>query len=343
MLKVLIFMALFVGMAAYFRIRKIIILITLGLSFIFILFLILVLPEGNIIKNYIGSSVMEWLILVTIVFLVGCYGFFLRAMKNNNLKNTFNKLPDNEMSETEIERYARHIILKEIGGQGQQKLRDSKVLIVGAGGLGNPVSMYLAGAGVGTIGIIDDDEVSLSNLQRQILYRDTDIGKSKVFASQKNLLEINPYIIVKPYNRVLDINNAQNLISEYDLIVDGTDNIETRHLINLACVREKKPLISGAISQWEGQISLFDPSNNSPCYSCIFPKTDNDSMIQSCAEVGVLGGLPGVIGSIMAVEVVKEITGIGKSLRGFLLLYDALSCEIRKIKADKDVKCKICG
>jgi len=343
MLKVLIFMALFVGVAAYFRIRKKIILITLGSSFIFILFLILILPEGNIIKNYIGSSVMEWLILVTIVFLVGGYGFFLRAMKKNNLENTFNNLPDNEMSETEIERYARHIILKEIGGQGQQKLRDSKVLIVGAGGLGNPVSMYLAGAGVGTIGIIDDDEVSLSNLQRQVLYRDTDIGKSKVFASQKNLLEINPYIIVKPYNRVLDINNAQNLISEYDLIVDGTDNIETRHLINLACVREKKPLISGAISQWEGQISLFDPSNNSPCYSCIFPKTDNDSMIQSCAEVGVLGSLPGVIGSIMAVEVVKEITGIGKSLRGFLLLYDALSCEIRKIKADKDVKCKICG
>ena len=264
-------------------------------------------------------------------------------MRKNNLENTSNKLPDNEMSETEIERYARHIILKEIGGQGQQKLRDSKVLVVGAGGLGNPVSMYLAGAGVGTIGIIDDDEVSLSNLQRQILYRDTDIGKSKVFASQKNLLEINPYIIVKPYNRILDINNAQNLISEYDLIVDGTDNIETRHLINLACVRERKPLISGAISQWEGQISLFDPSNNSPCYSCIFPKTDNDSMIQSCSEVGVLGSLPGVIGSIMAVEVVKEITGIGKSLRGFLLLYDALSCEIRKIKADKDVKCKICG
>ena len=280
------------------------------------------------------------------VCIIGCglIGSSLaRAIKKNNLENTFNKLPDNEMSGTEIERYARHIILKEIGGQGQQKLRDSKVLIVGAGGLGNPVSMYLAGAGVGTIGIIDDDEVSLSNLQRQILYRDTDIGKSKVFASQKNLLEINPYIIVKPYNRVLDINNAQNLISEYDLIVDGTDNIETRHLINLACVREKKPLISGAISQWEGQISLFDPSNNSPCYSCIFPKTDNDSMIQSCAEVGVLGSLPGVIGSIMAVEIVKEITGIGKSLRGFLLLYDALSCEIRKIKADKDVKCKICG
>ena len=343
MLKVLVFMALFTGVAVYFKLRKKIISIVLGLSFISILFLILVLPEGNVIKNYIGSSVIEWLILVTIMVFVGCYGFFLRAMRKNNLENTSNKLSNNEMSETEIERYARHIILKEIGGQGQQKLRDSKVLVVGAGGLGNPVSMYLAGAGVGTIGIIDDDEVSLSNLQRQILYRDIDIGKSKVFSSQKNLLEINPYIIVKPYNRVLDINNAQNLISEYDLIVDGTDNIETRHLINLACVREKKPLISGAISQWEGQISLFDPSNSSPCYSCIFPKTDNDSMIQSCSEVGVLGSLPGVIGSIMAVEVVKEITGIGKSLRGFLLLYDALSCEIRKIKADKDVKCKICG
>ena len=343
MLKVLILMALFVGIAVYFKVQKKLIIIVLGLSYILILFLVLVLPDGNFIKNNIGNSVIEWLILITIILLVVCYIFFLKTMKKKNFENNGNLLPDNEMSKTEIERYARHIILKEIGGQGQQKLRNAKVLVIGAGGLGNPVSMYLAGAGVGTIGIIDNDEVSISNLQRQILFRDNDIGQSKVFASQKNLLEINPHIIVKPYNRALDINNAQKLISEYDLIVDGTDNIETRHLINLACVKEKKPLISGAISQWEGQISLFDPNNNSPCYSCIFPKTDGDSNVQSCAEVGVLGSLPGVIGSMMAVEAVKEITGIGKSLRGFLLLYDALSCEIRKIKTDKDIKCKICS
>ena len=155
------------------------------------------------------------------------------------------------MSESEIERYARHIILKEIGGPGQQKMRDAKVLVIGAGGLGNPVSLYLAAAGVGTIGIIDHDEVSLSNLQRQILFRDEDIGISKVFASQKNLSQLNPHIIIKPYNRILDEKNAQKLIKEYDLIIDGTDNLNTRHLINLACIVAEKPLISGAISQWK--------------------------------------------------------------------------------------------
>ena len=343
MLKILVSMVLFVGIATYFKVSKKLILIILGLSYGFIIFLVLVLPNGNFIKNNIGNSMKEWLILLTIILLVGFYSLFLKRVKKKNFENNENTLCDDEMSKIEIERYARHIILKEIGGQGQQKLRNSKVLVIGAGGLGNPVSMYLAGAGVGTIGIIDNDEVSISNLQRQILYRDNDIGRAKVFASKRNLLEINPHIIVKPYNRVLDINNAQNLILEYDLIVDGTDNIETRHLINLACVKEKKPLISGAISQWEGQISLFDPNNNSPCYSCVFPKIENDSKVQSCSEVGVLGSLPGVIGSIMAVEAVKELTGIGKSLRGYLLLYDALNCEIRKIKADKDVKCKICG
>ena len=247
------------------------------------------------------------------------------------------------MSDVEIERYARHLVLKDIGGQGQQRIRKAKVLVVGAGGIGNPVSMYLAGAGIGTLGIIDNDSVSLSNLQRQILYREYDVGKSKVFATQKNILEINPHIEIKPYNRLLDSRNAQKLISEYDVIIDGSDNLKTRHLVNFACVREEKPLISGAISQWEGQISLFDPSKNYPCYSCIFPESDQDNLIRSCADVGVLSSLPGVIGSLMAVEAIKEITGVGDSLRGQLFLYDAMSCKTRKIETERNKNCKVCS
>jgi molybdopterin/thiamine biosynthesis adenylyltransferase len=234
-------------------------------------------------------------------------------------------------------------VLKDIGGQGQQRLRNAKVLVVGAGGLGNPVSMYLAGAGIGTIGIIDNDVVSLSNLQRQILYREHDVGKSKVFATQKNILEINPHIEIKPYNRLLDSRNAQKLISEYDIIIDGSDNLKTRHLVNFACVKEKKPLISGAISQWEGQISLFDPSKNYPCYSCIFPESDKENLTRSCADVGVLSSLPGVIGSLMAVEAIKEITAVGDSLRGKLFLYDAMSCKTIKIEAERNKNCKVCS
>lgn len=249
----------------------------------------------------------------------------------------------NDMTEVEIERYARHLVLKDIGGQGQQRLRNAKVLVIGAGGLGNPVSMYLAGAGVGSIGIIDNDFVSLSNLQRQILYREHDVGKSKVFATQKNILEINPHVEIKPYNRLLDSGNAQKLISEYDIIIDGSDNLKTRYLVNFACVKEKKPLISGAISQWEGQVSLFDPNKNYPCYSCIFPESDKDNLTRSCADVGVLSSLPGVIGSLMAVEAIKEITGVGDSLRGQLFLYDAMSCKTRKIETERNKNCKVCS
>ena len=343
MFKLIVVLAVFYGIAIYFKVRRKVILTTLALVYGFVLFLVLVLPETHFVIINIGSSFAELLLLTIIMLLIGAYSFILKKIKKKNIEKNADIKTGSEMSESEIERYARHIILKEIGGPGQQKMRDAKVLVIGAGGLGNPVSLYLAAAGVGTIGIIDHDEVSLSNLQRQILFRDEDIGISKVFASQKNLSQLNPHIIIKPYNRILDEKNAQNLIKEYDLIIDGTDNLNTRHLINLACIGAEKPLISGAISQWEGQISLFDPKNNFPCYSCLFPKTDNDNMVKSCAEVGVLGSLPGVIGSLMAVEAIKEINGIGKSLRGFLILYDALNCEVRKVEAEKDPKCVICN
>jgi molybdopterin/thiamine biosynthesis adenylyltransferase len=202
---------------------------------------------------------------------------------------------------------------------------------------------YLAAAGVGTIGVIDDDIVENANLQRQVIHRDQDIGMPKVFSAQAAMVAQNPYADVRPYHRRLTEDVAADLFAEYDMVLDGTDNFETRFLANRVAVAQGKPLISGALSQWEGQISVFDPAQGAPCYQCIFPEAPADGLAPSCAEAGVIGPLPGVIGSMMAVETIKVVTGAGQALFGEMLIYDALWGETRKIALKRRMDCPVCG
>jgi len=285
----------------------------------------------------------EFVFVLLLVFGVGIYIYFLRKYRRVPVDQIPEETPKGLMSDTEIERYARHLILREVGGAGQQKLRKSKVLVIGAGGLGSPVLQYLAAAGVGTLGVIDDDIVSLSNLQRQVLFDEDQLDMPKVFAAEAKLNALNPHITIRPYNRRLSQENAQDLFADYDLVMDGTDNYKTRSLVNAACVAGVTPLISGAISQWEGQVSLFDPANGTPCYACIFPEEPADGLAPSCAQAGVMGALPGIIGSIMAAEAIKHITGAGQTLAGEMLIFDALYGESRKIGVQKSAECSVCG
>ncbi len=247
------------------------------------------------------------------------------------------------MDSDELERYARHIILREIGGPGQQRLLKSRVLLIGAGGLGSPAAMYLAAAGVGTLGIVDDDHVSLSNMQRQVLHSTESIGEPKVISAIESIARINPHVKVIPYETRLSKGNAAEIISDYDLVLDGSDNFDTRYLVNEICVKLGIPLIAAAMSQWEGQISLYDPANGGPCYACVFPERPADGLAPSCAEAGVMGALAGVMGSMMAGEAIKQITGAGKTLRGQLLIFDALYGESRKMFLKKREECAVCG
>ena len=251
--------------------------------------------------------------------------------------------PSDKFTEVELDRYARHIVLREIGGPGQKALKNARVLVVGAGGLGAPALQYLAGAGVGTIGVIDADVVSNSNLQRQVIHRDADIGIAKVHSAARAMAALNPFIQVRPYARNFTADVAPELLEDYDLVLDGTDNFETRYAVNAACVAAGKPLISGALSQWEGQISLFAPALDAPCYRCIFPQAPADHLAPSCAQAGVLSALPGVIGTMMAVEAIKQITGAGQPLVRRLMIYDALYADVRTIKIAPRADCPICG
>lgn len=245
------------------------------------------------------------------------------------------------LTDDQIERYARHLILKEVGGPGQQKLLKSKVLVIGAGGLGSPLLMYLAAAGVGTIGIIDDDIVDLSNLQRQIVHITATVGTEKVTSAKEMINNINPDIEVVTYDAHLADNNAEKIISKYDVVADGCDNFTTRFLVNDICIKQKKPLVSGALSQFDGQIATFKGHlSDQPCYRCLVP--DHPKGILSCAEAGILGAVAGVVGTMQAVEVLKELLNIGDSLAGNLVIYDSLSATSRKIKLPKDPGCKYC-
>jgi molybdopterin/thiamine biosynthesis adenylyltransferase len=217
------------------------------------------------------------------------------------------------------------------------------VLVVGAGGLGSPALLYLSAAGVGCIGVIDDDAVEASNMQRQIIHADDRLGMAKVFSAEIAMKGVNPYAQVKPYQRRLTDDIAAELIAGYDIVLDGTDNFETRYLVNRICAEQGKPLVSAALTQWEGQISVFDPANSTPCYQCVFPEAPAPGLAPSCAEAGVVSPLPGVVGSMMAVECVKLITGAGETLKGRMLIYDALYAETRIIKISRREDCATCG
>jgi len=217
------------------------------------------------------------------------------------------------------------------------------VLVVGAGGLGSPALLYLAAAGVGTIGVVDDDVVDNSNLQRQVIHRDADIGKPKVFSAEAAMKAQNPAIEVRPYQRRLDEATARELFAEYDVILEGSDNFDTKYMVNRAAATAGKPVIGGALSQWEGQISTWDPARGGPCYQCVFPEAPAPGLAPTCSQAGVIGPLPGVIGTMMAVETIKEITGAGEGLTGRLMIYDALYGETRVIKVKPRADCPVCG
>ena len=250
-----------------------------------------------------------------------------------------------EFSDDQLHRYARHIILQEVGGTGQEKLLGAKVLVVGAGGLGSPVLMYLCAAGVGTIGVIDDDVVELSNLQRQIVHATSRIGEAKTASAAATLAEINPEVRVVTHNERLTAANVESLIAAYDVIADGSDNFATRYLVNDACYFGKRPLVSAAMLRFDGQIATFKAylGGDNPCYRCLFREAPPPGLVPSCSEAGILGALAGTLGSFQATEVLKEILHIGDSLSGSLILYDALSATFQKVSVKPDPDCPLCG
>lgn len=245
-------------------------------------------------------------------------------------------------SPDELTRYARHIVLREIGGPGQARLRAARVLLVGVGGLGCPAALYLAAAGIGTLGLVDDDVVGLSNLQRQILFGTADLGAPKVARAAAALDRLNPGVAVAAYPMRLDAGNADRLVRAHDLVLDGSDNFATRYLVNAACVRAGKPLLAGALGQWEGQLGLFDPARGGPCYQCLFPEPPADGLAPDCAAAGIVGALPGVIGALMALEAIKLIAGAGTGLRGQILIFDGLHGETRRIHTHPRAGCPVC-
>jgi len=250
--------------------------------------------------------------------------------------------PDSELSVDEVKRYSRHLIIPEIGMTGQKRLKNARVLCVGAGGLGSPALLYLAAAGVGTLGVIDFDVVEESNLQRQIIHGQSDIGRPKAQSAADSIREVNPYVNVVLHETHLDSDNALEIFAQYDLIVDGTDNFATRYLVNDACVLLGKPYVWGSIYRFDGQASVFW-AEHGPCYRCLYPEPPPPGMVPSCAEGGVLGVLCASIGSIQVNEAIKVITGVGEPLAGRLMIYDALEMSYRSVKVRKDPECPICG
>jgi molybdopterin/thiamine biosynthesis adenylyltransferase len=252
---------------------------------------------------------------------------------------------DLDFTEAEISRYARHILLPEVGGVGQARLRAARVLVVGAGGLGSPLLLYLAAAGVGTIGVVDGDTVELSNLQRQIAHGTPDLGRGKAVSAAAAARRINPEVTVEPHAVRLGPGNALDLISAYDVVCDGTDNFATRFLIADACVLARRTLVSAAVLRFEGQLATFKPhaGPDLPCYRCLYPVPPPPGLVPSCSEAGVFGAVTGVMGTLQATEVLKEILGLGEGLAGRLLIWDALAARFRTVRLRRDPACPACG
>jgi sulfur-carrier protein adenylyltransferase/sulfurtransferase len=245
-------------------------------------------------------------------------------------------------SPSELARYGRHLVLPEVGMQGQARLRESSVLLVGAGGLGSPLGVYLAAAGVGRIGLVEFDKVELSNLQRQVLYATSDVGRPKLEAAAERLRGINPHAEIEPHPTRLDAGNAREILARYDVVVDGTDNFPTRYLVNDASLFHKVPVVHGSIFRFDGQVTTFMP-HVGPCYRCLYPEPPPAHLAPSCAEAGVLGILPGIIGTLQATEAIKLILGRGEPLIGRLLTYDSMEMTFRTLKLRRDKACPACG
>lgn len=286
------------------------------------------------VRSLIAARTLKELGYENVVSMSGGY----TAWKNAGYK----WVADRQFTPEQITRYARHFTLPEVGEKGQAKLLDAKVLCIGAGGLGSPAAFYLAAAGVGTIGIIDHDVVDLSNLQRQILHTNDRVGMPKVESAQKTLNALNPEIKIIPLNERLSSENVLRIIKDFDIVVNGCDNFPTRYLINDACVMAKKPLVDGSIFQFEGQATVFYPDRG-PCYRCLFPEPPPPGAAPSCAEAGVLGVLPGLVGCVQALETIKLILSAGRPLIGRMMHFDTLSSEVRVLKLRRDPNCLVCS
>lgn len=306
-----------------------------------------VLPDGHPLREATGQDPRLWILLVVAIAGFWAYGQVLGKVRAEAVRRQTPEAPPppppGAFSEAELARYARHITLREIGGPGQNRLRAARVLVVGAGGLGAPALLYLGAAGVGHIGIIDDDEVERSNLQRQVIHGEADIGRPKARSAGDAIATLNPHVTVRTYSRRFEPSIAEELLSGYDLVLDGTDDLATKALVNAVGVRAGCPVISGALTAWEGQVSLFDPARGGPCRACLFPVDPAPGLSPSCAEAGVAGPLPGVVGSLMALEAVKHLAGAGETLRGRMLLFDGLHAEARVIALEARADCPVCG
>ncbi|WP_068306545.1 HesA/MoeB/ThiF family protein [Pararhodobacter sp. CCB-MM2] len=345
MLTILVLAAVLTALGWVFGVPMRLRLAGLGLIWLAMVVAHLVLPEGAPFRAATGGDVRPWLVLALLALAVFGYRAMLKALRKRAAIREAETMPETKkplFSEAELNRYARHMMLREVGGPGQRRLKEAKVLVIGAGGLGAPALLYLAAAGVGTIGVVDDDSVESSNLQRQIIHSDLTVGMPKVFSAQEQMEALNPFITVKPYHRRLDETAAEALFAEYDLILDGTDNFDTRYMANRVAARLGKALVAAAITQWEGQISVYDPARGGPCYECVFPERPAPGLVPSCAEAGVIAPLPGVLGAMMAMEAVKLITGAGESLRGAMLIYDGLYAETRRIGLKPRADCPVC-
>lgn len=318
-------------------------LAVLGVLWLAALLATLVLSPRSPFSQIVGGDPRPLVVLGLVALLIWGYRALLARLRSRagTLAPATTAKP--LFSEAELTRYARHLMLREVGGPGQKALKQARVLVLGAGGLGSPALLYLAAAGVGTIGVIDDDSVEPSNLQRQIIHTDDRLGMPKVFSAEAQMRALNPFVEIRPYHRRLTAADAESLFAEYDLILDGTDNFDTRYLANRTAARLGKPLIAAAITQWEGQISLYDPKRGGPCYECLFPERPAAGLVPTCAEAGVIAPLPGVLGAMMALEAVKHLTGAGEGLRGAMLIYDGLWGETRRISTHARTGCPACG